>query len=114
MPGLRQTGLISSHSYFASPNGLATTIGNIALGGTCTFKETAQPPLPGNLQRLPPDYSPKLVTVTLSGECCQETRVLNQAHPCCTPTKALSREAVSDERRSKQRRKVSARRVNRR
>jgi hypothetical protein len=67
-----------------SPNGLTTTIGNIPLGSACTFQETGQPPLTGGLVWNQPVYSPDFGTVTLTGECCQQITVTNEAHPCCT------------------------------
>jgi hypothetical protein len=67
-----------------SPNGLSTTIGNIPLGSTCTFQETGQPALRGDLKWDPPVYSPAFGTVTLSGECCQQVTVTNHARHCCT------------------------------
>jgi uncharacterized repeat protein (TIGR01451 family) len=90
--------------------------GSLPVGNATSHDPLVVPadPLPGNLQWLPPDYSPKFGTVTLSGECCQEVRVLNQAHQCCTPAKATGRKTVPNLRSSAQHRKLPARRVNRR
>jgi Domain of unknown function (DUF5979) len=69
-------------------NGLTTTIGDIPLGSTCTFQETVQPPLTGDFKWDQPSYSPLFGTVTLSGECCQQITVTNEARHCCTPAKS--------------------------
>ena len=76
--------LVTYPVTLTSPNGLTTTIGNIPLGSACTFQETGQPPLTGGLVWNQPVYSPDFGTVTLTGECCQQITVTNEAHPCCT------------------------------
>src|SRR6185436_3693961 len=60
------------------------TVGNIPLGSACTFQETGQPPLKGDLMWNQPIYTPTFGTVTLTGECCQQITVINQARHCCS------------------------------
>ncbi len=96
-----------------APNGLTTTVGNIPLGSSCTFKEALLPSFSDDMQWLPPDYSPTFGTVTLSGECCQEITVTNRAHQCCTPTKTPSDRVLPNPRGVTQRRLTPARRVRR-
>lgn len=76
--------LVTYPVTLTSPNGLSTTINNIPLGNTCTFQETGQPPLQGDLKWNQPIYSPRFGTVTLTGECCQQITVTNQARHCCS------------------------------
>lgn len=76
--------LVTYPVTLTSPNGLSTTIGNIPLGSTCTFQETGQAPLKGDLKWNQPIYAPKFGTVTLTGECCQQITVTNQARHCCS------------------------------
>jgi uncharacterized repeat protein (TIGR01451 family) len=76
--------LITYPVTLTSPNGLSTTVGNIPLGSTCTFQETGQPPLKGDLKWNQPVYSPNFGNVTLSGECCQQITVTNEARHCCS------------------------------
>ncbi len=76
--------LVTYPVTLTSPNGLSATIGNIPLGSACTFQETVQPPLKGDLKWNQPVYSPNFGTVTLSGECCQQITVTNEAHHCCS------------------------------
>jgi uncharacterized repeat protein (TIGR01451 family) len=78
--------LVSYPVALSSPNGLSTTVGNIPLGSTCTFQETGQPPLAGDLKWNQPVYSPGFGSVTLTGECCQQITVTNEARHCCSQT----------------------------
>jgi uncharacterized repeat protein (TIGR01451 family)/fimbrial isopeptide formation D2 family protein len=78
--------LVTYPVTLTSPNGLTATVGNIPLGSVCTFQETGQPPLTGDLVWNQPIYSPEFGAVTLSGECCQQITVTNEARHCCTQT----------------------------
>lgn len=66
-----------------APGNLVVTVNNIPLGSTCTFAETSQSPLPPGMQWNPPLYSPKFGNVTLTGLCCQDVTVTNEARKCC-------------------------------
>ena len=84
--------LLSFPVTLTSPGGLTSVIGNIPLGSTCTFQETALPALPGSLQWLPPVYSPDFGTVTLDKDCCPEIKATNEARLCCPSPEKPSRE----------------------
>jgi hypothetical protein len=78
--------LVTYPVTLTSPNGLTATVGDIPLGSVCTFQETGQPPLTGDLVWNQPIYSSEFGAVTLSGECCQQITVTNEARHCCTQT----------------------------
>jgi hypothetical protein len=76
---------MTSHPItLTAPNALSSVVLNIPLGSSCTFLETAQPPLTGGLQWNAPNYAPPFGSVTLDDGCCKELTVTNQARTCCT------------------------------
>lgn len=72
-----------------APNGLVVTVTNIALGSSCTFAETSQSTLPPGMQWNPPAYSPAFGSVSLTGLCCQDVIVTNEARACCDKAREM-------------------------